>query len=477
MYSDTQLLIDGEWGPSQSGKTIPVLNPATGEQIGTVAHASHADLDRALAAAAKGFEVWRRTAAVERSKLMRKAADLIRERVDHIATLMVMEQGKPFAEARGETSLAPENIEWMAEEGRRSYGRVIPARMPGVYQMSLREPVGVVAAFTPWNFPINQAVKKMAAALAAGCAIIIKGPEETPASVAELARAFTDAGLPPGVVNMVFGVPAEISSYLIPHPVIRKISFTGSTAVGKQLAAMAGEHMKRVTMELGGHAPAIIFDDANLEVATKVLATNKFRNAGQVCIAPTRFLVQEKVYDEFVSRFTKAAEAVRVGDGLEKGTTMGPLANERRVQAMEGFIADAVQHGGEIRTGGARIGNKGNFFQPTVMTGVPTEARVMNEEPFGPLALMSSFHDMDEAVSEANRLAYGLAAYAYTSSAATATKVAAAVESGMMSINHHGLALPETPFGGVKDSGYGSEGGVEGLEAYLSTKFVTQAGI
>jgi succinate-semialdehyde dehydrogenase/glutarate-semialdehyde dehydrogenase len=476
-YNDTQLLIDGVWAPSQSGKTLPVVNPATGETIGTVAHAGTEDLDRALAAAAKGFDIWRKTAVLERSKVLRKAADIIRERLDHIATLMVMEQGKPFAEAKGETALAPENIEWMAEEGRRSYGRVIPARQPGVYQMSLREPVGVVAAFTPWNFPINQAVKKVAAALAAGCAMILKGPEETPASVAEMCRAFMDAGLPPGVLNLVYGVPAEISSYLVPHPTVRKISFTGSTVVGKHLAAMAGQHMKRVTMELGGHAPAIIFDDANLEVATKVLAANKFRNAGQVCIAPTRFLVQQKVYDEFVGRFTAAAEAIKVGDGLEKGTTMGPLANDRRIQAMEGFIADAVQHGGEVRTGGKRIGNKGNFFEPTVMTGVPTDARVMNEEPFGPLALMMPFHDVDEAISEANRLAYGLAAYAYTSSAATATKVAGAVESGMMSINHHGLALPETPFGGVKDSGYGSEGGVEGLEAYLSTKFVTQAGI
>jgi succinate-semialdehyde dehydrogenase/glutarate-semialdehyde dehydrogenase len=414
---------------------------------------------------------------VERSKVLRKAADLIRERLDHIATLMVMEQGKPLIEAKGETSLAPENIEWMAEEGRRSYGRVIPARQHGVYQLSLREPVGVVAAFTPWNFPINQAVKKIAAALAAGCSIIVKGPEETPASVAELCRAFVDAGIPAGVVNLVYGIPAEISSYLIPHPTIRKISFTGSTAVGKHLAGMAGQHMKRVTMELGGHAPAIIFDDANLEVATKVLAANKFRNAGQVCIAPTRFLVQERVYDEFVDRFTKAAQAVKVGNGLEKGTTMGPLANDRRVQAMEGFIADAIQHGGEVRTGGKRIGNVGNFFEPTVMEGVPTEARAMNEEPFGPLAMMRPFKEMEEAVAEANRLSYGLAAYAYTSSAARAAKVAADVESGMMSINHHGLALPETPFGGVKDSGYGSEGGSEGLEAYLATKFVSQAGI
>jgi succinate-semialdehyde dehydrogenase/glutarate-semialdehyde dehydrogenase len=303
----------------------------------------------------------------------------------------------------------------------------------------------------------------------------VKGPEETPGSIAAMITAFNDAGVPPGVVNLVYGVPADISSYLIPHPIVRKISFTGSTVVGKHLAAMAGQHMKRVTMELGGHAPAIVFDDADLDVATKILSANKFRNAGQVCIAPTRFLVQEKVYDEFVGRFVKAAEALKVGDGLEPGTTMGPLANDRRVQAMDGFIADAVQHGGKVRTGGARIGNKGNFFQPTVLTDVPQDARVMNEEPFGPVAIMSPFRTVEDAVTEANRLPFGLAAYSYTRSAHTANRMANEVEAGMMSINHHGLALTETPFGGTKDSGYGSEGGIEGLDAYMATKFVSQA--
>ena len=476
-YPDVQLLIDGAWGPAAGGRSLPVLNPATGEAIGSVAHAEQPDLDRALAAAQKGFEAWRKVSAYERSKLMRKAAALLRERADDIARLMVLEQGKPFAEARGETLMAPDIIEWFAEEGRRAYGRVIPARQPGVYQLVLREPVGVVAAFTPWNFPINQAVRKIAGALAAGCSIIVKGPEETPGSCAELARAFGDAGIPPGVVNLVYGVPADISNYLVPHPVVRKISFTGSTAVGKHLAAMAGQHMKRVTMELGGHAPAIVFDDADLEAATRILAANKFRNAGQVCVAPTRFLVQERVYEEFVGRFVEAAEAVKVGDGMDPAATMGPLANDRRVQAMDGFIADAVQHGGTVRTGGARIGNKGNFFQPTVLTDVPREARVMNEEPFGPLAIMMPFHDVEDAVAEANRLPYGLAAYAYTRSASRATRMASEVESGMMSINHHGIALPETPFGGTKDSGYGSEGGTEGLDAYLGTKFVSQAGL
>lgn len=477
MYKDVSLFIDGAWGPSASGKTLTVVNPATGDALGTLAHAGIADLDRALAAAEKGFATWRKVSAFDRGKVMRKAAELIRSRADDIARLMTQEQGKPLAEAKGETMAAADVIEWFAEEAKRAYGRVIPARAEGVYQLVIKEPVGPVACFTPWNFPINQAVRKISAALAAGCSVVLKGPEETPASCAELVRAYADAGVPAGVVNLVYGVPSEISEYLIPHPVIRKISFTGSTAVGKQLAALAGLHMKRVTMELGGHAPAIVFDDADLDVASKILATNKFRNAGQVCVSPTRFLVQEKVYEEFVGRFVKIAEAVKVGDGLEAGTTMGPLANPRRVTAMEGFIADAVQKGAEVKTGGKRIGNKGNFFEPTVLTNLNRDMRVMNEEPFGPLALMVPFKSFDEVVEEANRLPFGLASYAYTTSVKTANAIASKVEAGMMSINHHGLALPEVPFGGIKDSGYGSEGGLEAIEAYLNTKFVTQANL
>lgn len=477
MYKDVSLFIDGAWGPSASGKTLTVVNPATGDALGSLAHAGIADLDRALAAAEKGFATWRKVSAFDRGKVMRKAAELIRSRADDIAKLMTQEQGKPLAEAKGETMAAADVIEWFAEEAKRAYGRVIPARAEGVYQLVIKEPVGPVACFTPWNFPINQAVRKISAALAAGCSVILKGPEETPASCAELVRAYADAGVPAGVVNLVYGVPSEISEYLIPHPTIRKISFTGSTAVGKQLAALAGLHMKRVTMELGGHAPAIVFDDADLEVASKILATNKFRNAGQVCVSPTRFLVQEKVFEDFVGRFVKIAEAVKVGDGLEAGTTMGPLANPRRVTAMEGFIADAVQKGAEVKTGGKRIGNKGNFFEPTVLTNVTREMRAMNEEPFGPLALMVPFRSFDDVVEEANRLPFGLASYAYTTSVKTANAIASKVEAGMMSINHHGLALPEVPFGGIKDSGYGSEGGLEAIEAYLNFKFVTQAGL
>jgi succinate-semialdehyde dehydrogenase/glutarate-semialdehyde dehydrogenase len=477
MYPDIQLLIDGVWCKAESGKTIPVVNPATGEQIGTVAHAEKADLDRALVAVEKGFQIWRKTSAYDRSKVMRKAADLLRARAETIAPLLTMEQGKPLAEAKGEALAGADVIDWFAEEGRRAYGRVIPARAAGIYQLVVKEPVGPVAAFTPWNFPINQVVRKLSAALATGCSIIVKGPEETPAAPAELIRCFVDAGVPAGVVNLVYGVPADVSSYLIPHPVIRKISFTGSTAVGKQLAAMAGLHMKRATMELGGHGPVIVFDDADVDMASKMLAAAKFRNAGQVCVSPTRYLVQEKVYDSFVEKYVAATGRIKVGDGLKEGTTMGPLANTRRVVAIEAFVDDALKAGAERKTGGSRIGEKGNFFEPTVLTNVPLTARAMNEEPFGPLAMINPFKTFDDAVSEANRLPYGLAAYAFTKSAKTANAVAAEVETGMITINHLGLALPEVPFGGVKDSGYGSEGGSEALEPYLVGKFVTQAGL
>jgi succinate-semialdehyde dehydrogenase / glutarate-semialdehyde dehydrogenase len=473
MYSDVELFIDGTWRPAVAGKRLTVLNPATGEAIGSVAHAEQADLDLALAAAERGFATWRKVPAFDRYRLMRKAAQIRRDRVDEIARTMTLEQGKPLAEAKGETLIATEVIDWFAEEARRAYGRTIPPRADGVYQLEIKEPVGPVAAFTPWNFPINQAVRKIAAAVAAGCSVILKGPEETPASCAALVRAFAEAGLPAGVLNLVFGVPADISSYLIPHPTIRKISFTGSTPVGKQLASLAGAHMKRVTMELGGHAPAIVFADADIDVAVKVLSANKFRNAGQVCIAPTRFLIQKPVYETFVGKFVESARKLKVGDGLSEGVRMGPLAHSRRLDAMDALVGDAVANGGKIETGGRRIGNKGYFYEPTVLTGVPREARIMNEEPFGPVALMAPFDSFDDAVTEANRLPYGLAAYAHTRSQKIAAALASAIEAGMVAVNHHGLALPEAPFGGIKESGYGTEGGADALDAYQVTKFVT----
>jgi succinate-semialdehyde dehydrogenase/glutarate-semialdehyde dehydrogenase len=476
-YSNTQLFIAGKWRPARSGKVLEVLNPATEEVIGTVAHAGQADLDEALAAAAAGFKVWRAVAPFERCRIMRKAAAIMRERNDEIAPLLTMEQGKVLAEAKMEAMAAADVIEWFAEEAKRSYGRVIPARGPGIYQLSLKEPVGPVAAFTPWNFPINQVVRKLSAALAAGCSIIVKAPEETPASPAQLIRAFADAGVPDGVINLVYGVPAEISEYLIPHPVIRKISFTGSTSVGKQLNALAGLHMKRATMELGGHAPAMVFKDADVTSAAKILVAAKYRNAGQVCISPTRMLVQDDVFKEFVAKFVEGAKAVKVGNGMDASSTMGSLANPRRVTAIEGMVQDAVSKGAKLETGGHRIGNKGYFFEPTVVSDVPKNARAMNEEPFGPLALISRFSSLDEVVEEANRLPFGLASYAFTSSTKTATAIGSQVEAGMMSINSFGLALPEVPFGGVKDSGYGSEGGTEAMEGYFNTKFITQTGV
>ena len=475
--SHTQLFINGAWTDSSNGATLEVLNPATAEVIGTVSCAGRADLDSALDAAQKGFHTWRKVSPFERYKIMRRAAELVRSRADSIARTLTTEQGKPLAEAKTEVMNGADIIDWFAEEGRRSYGRVIPPRAEGVYQLVIKEPVGPVAAFSPWNFPINQSVRKISIALAAGCSIILKGPEETPGPCAELVRAFDDAGVIRGALNLVFGVPADISEYLISHPVIRKISFTGSTAVGKRLAALAGLHMKRTTMELGGHAPVIIFDDADLDIAARMLATSKYRNAGQVCIAPTRFLIQEKVYDSFVDKFINASNQVHVGDGLEAGTTMGPLAHDRRLQAMEGFIADALDHGAKIQTGGNSIGDKGYYFAPTVLTDASPKSRVMNDEPFGPVAVMIPFAEFEDAVAEANRLPYGLAAYAWTKSAKTANLIGSAVESGMVSINHVALALPEVPFGGVKDSGYGSEGGSEAMDAYLNSKFVTQAGL
>jgi succinate-semialdehyde dehydrogenase/glutarate-semialdehyde dehydrogenase len=477
MYPNTQLFVNGVWSPSSSGRTLPVVNPANGNEIGTVACAERADLDRALEAADQGFRTWRKISAFDRSKLMRKAANLFRERADAVAPMLTMEQGKPLAEAKQEVLAGADIIDWFGEEARRAYGRVIPARAEGVYQLVIKEPVGPVAAFTPWNFPINQVVRKLSAALAAGCSIIVKAPEETPASPAELIRAFADAGVPAGVINLVYGNPAEISGYLIPHPVIRKMSFTGSVAVGKQLAALAGSHMKRTTMELGGHAPVIVFDDADVDAAAKTMTFMKYRNAGQVCISPTRFLVQEGVYNHFVEKFVAGAKAVKVGDGLDKDTKMGPLANPRRSRAIEAHVEDAKKHGGKVLAGGYPIGEKGNFFEPTVVTELPKDAMAMNQEPFGPLAVINPFRNFDDAVTEANRLPYGLAAYAWTRSAKTANAIAASVETGMMTINHLGLALPEVPFGGVKDSGYGSEGGSEAIEAYLNPKFVSQAGL
>ena len=474
MYEDLKLYIDGEFTAGSSGAGEDVVNPATDEVLGHLPHAKQPEMDRALEAAKKGFEVWRKTSAFERSKILRKAADLMRARADDIAKAMTLEQGKVLQEAKLETLMSADVVDWFAEEGKRAYGRIIPPRADGVRQMVIMEPVGPVAGFAPWNFPVSQAVRKIAGSLAAGCSIICKCPEETPGSPIAMVRCFHDAGVPPGVLNLIYGVPAELSEYLIPQPTIRKISFTGSVPVGKHLASLAGQHMKRITMELGGHSPMLIFDDIDAEQVANLTSALKWRNAGQVCISPTRFFVHDKVYDSFVSKFIDNAKGTKVGDGLAEDTNMGPLANPRRINAMDTFIGDAAEKGAKVQTGGNRIGNQGNFYEPTVLTDVPENARIMNEEPFGPVAVMLRFKETDEVLERANKLPYGLASYAFTHDTALATKVADALDHGMVSINHHGLALPETPFGGIKDSGFGHEQGIEGLQAYLSAKFVTQ---
>ncbi|WP_299655246.1 NAD-dependent succinate-semialdehyde dehydrogenase [uncultured Jannaschia sp.] len=473
-YPTTRLLIDGEWRTGADGDALPVLNPATEDEIGRVACATLADLDDALDATVRGFEIWSATSPFNRSGLMHRASALLRERTEVIAALMTAEQGKPLAQARIELHSAADTIDWFAEEARRTYGMVVPARVPGVTQMTLKQPVGPVAAFTPWNFPVMQIARKMSAALAAGCSMIVKAPEETPASPAAFIRCFEDAGLPAGVLGLVYGDPAEISSYLIPHPAIAKISFTGSTAIGKQLAGLAGQHMKRATMELGGHAPVIVAEDADIDAAVAALVPAKYRNAGQVCISPTRFLVQKRVADRFVEAFVNGSRAIRTGPGDADGTDMGPLANSRRPSAIEEMIADATEHGGKIALGGRRLGNKGWFFEPTVLTDVPDTARIMTDEPFGPVAVINRFDRIDDALAEANRLPIGLASYAFTTSGRTQQILRDRMRAGMLSINHIGLGLPELPFGGIRDSGYGTEGGPEAIDAYLDHRLVTQ---
>jgi succinate-semialdehyde dehydrogenase/glutarate-semialdehyde dehydrogenase len=475
MYTDLQLYIEGKWLNGGGRKGEEVLNPANGKALATLPHATASDLDHALAAAEKGFAVWRATSAYDRAKIMRKAADLLRERHDHVSKVLTQEQGKVYVEARAEVLTTADIVEWFAEEGRRSYGRIVPGRGKNVRQLVIQEPVGVVAAFTPWNFPTLTPARKIAASLAAGCAIIIKASEETPGACVELVRCFADAGLPAGVLNLVFGVPANVSEHLIASDVIRKISFTGSVPVGKHLAGLAARGMKRATMELGGHSPVVVFGDADPEKTADTIAAFKYRNAGQVCISPTRFYVQEPVYKKFLDRFTEYAKNIKLGDGLEKGVTMGPLANPRRLDAMEAIVNDSKSRGGKIVTGGKRHGNQGFFFEPTVITDLPDDCKIMTEEPFGPVAPIVTFKTFDEVVERANSLPYGLAAYAFTASSETAIRIGDAIQSGMVGVNSVAISTPETPFGGVKESGYGHEGGIEGLEAYTNKKFISQA--
>jgi succinate-semialdehyde dehydrogenase/glutarate-semialdehyde dehydrogenase len=469
-YPDLMLYIDGGW--RKTAETLPVLNPADEAVVGAVPVASRADLDDALAAADRGFRVWSRTAPAKRAAIILKAAALMRERIDEIARSITLEHGKPFDQARLEVIRGCEFFEWDAGEGLRTYGRVIPSE-PGIRYIVHHQPIGTVAAFSPWNFPMSQPARKIAGALASGCSIIIKAAEETPAGAFHIARAFHDAGLPAGVFNLVFGVPADISSYLIPQSQVRLVAFTGSTAVGKHLSEMAARHMTPVLMELGGHAPVIVCDDVDPVAAAVASAVRKARNAGQVCTSPTRFFVQERIYKAFAEAFAEKARSVTVGNGFEPGVEMGPLANPRRIEAMEALVADARKKGARVLAGGERLGNRGYFFPVTVLADLADDARVMHEEPFGPLAVINPVSSLDEAIEKANALPFGLAAYAFTHSASNADRLADGIEAGNVSINTLEASVPEVPFGGVKDSGYGREGGMEGLAHYMVVKNVS----
>lgn len=474
MYESLALYINGEFLSGDNRDTEPVVNPATLEVLGQLPHATTADLDLALQSAQDAFNTWRHTSPLERSAILRKVAQLSRERAAEIGRNITLDQGKPLAEAVGEVQSCADHADWHAEECRRIYGRVVMPRDPSVRQLVVREPIGVCAAFTPWNFPYNQAIRKICAAIGAGCSVIIKGPEDSPSAVMAIAKIFHEAGLPKGVLNVVWGVPADISDYLIRSPIVRKVSFTGSVPVGKKLAALAGAHMKPITMELGGHAPVLVFPDVDIKRVAKQLAYFKVRNAGQVCISPTRFYIHDDIYADFRDEFVNILANINVGDGLDPETDMGPLAHERRLTTMDQFVQNALEDGGQVALGGSKIGQKGYFYSPTVITDVSDESLLMTEEPFGPIAPLTRFSDTTDVLKRANSLPFGLASYVFTNNLQTAHTVSNELQAGMVCINHFGVSLPETPFGGIKDSGIGSEGGTETFDGYLVTKFITQ---
>lgn len=468
-----QICIGGSWRASQHSEIADVQDPATTQTVARVAVASEDDIDAALMSARDGFLIWRSTLAADRQNILRKAANLCRERANAIAGLITQEQGKTLAEAVVEMDRCAQIFDWYADESRRAYGRMLPSSSLSSSQSVRFDPIGPVAAFSPWNFPASQAAKKLAAALAAGCSIILKGPEETPSPCAELVRALYDAGAPDGTVSLLFGHPAMISQRLIRSPIIRKVSFTGSIPVGKQLASLAGSCMKPCTMELGGHAPVIVCGDADVARLVPRLASMKFRNAGQVCVSPSRFFVHESIYSRFVKDFSDVAREFVVGDGRCKGVQMGPMANARRVSAMHDLVADAIEHGARLVCGGTPDSRPGCFFPPTVLCDVPERACLMQEEIFGPVVPFAPFASLDEVLEKSNATGYGLAAYAFTSSSTTASQIADSLDCGIVSINQLAGSAIEMPFGGRKDSGYGSEGGPEGLFSYLVPKSVS----
>jgi succinate-semialdehyde dehydrogenase/glutarate-semialdehyde dehydrogenase len=476
-YPELRMLIGGEWLAGDGRVTETVLNPATERPLGELPHATSEDLDAALAAADSAWSAWRELAPDRRGRVLRDAARLLRERADGLARIATLESGKPLVQTRIEVGMSAEIIDWYAEEGRRAYGRVLPRRASGTRMSVVKDPVGPVAAFAPWNFPLGNPARKLGAPLAAGCPCILKPAEETPASAIGVAQALVDAGLPDGVVAIVFGVPDDVSRHLLASPVIRKISFTGSIPVGKHLMKLAADGMKRTTMELGGHAPVIVCEDVDIEKVLDLAVAAKYRGAGQVCVSPTRFLVHGSIHDAFVAGFTARAEAIVVGDGLDERTQMGPLIHERRLKEIERLVDEAVGDGATLETGGHRLQAQGYFYAPTVLSDVPLNARIMNQEPFGPVALINRYADLEDAIAEGNRLPYGLAAFGFADSGRATRRMAEALEAGMVGINTFAISVPESPFGGIKESGHGFEEGIEGLDACLVTRFVSEASL
>ena len=473
-YPELKMLIAGDWTNGSSGKTEKVICPADGSILGHLPHASPADLDAALESSLEGFNVWRKMTPHSRQDILEKAARLLEDRFEDISSNLTQEMGKPIAEARVEMRVAIDLLKWYGEEGKRLYGRIIPSRFPNMQHEARKAPIGPVVAFIAWNFPATNTMRKVAGALAAGCSITIKPSEETPATAIAIGKALTDAGLPAGVLNIVFGVPPEVSEHLLASRIPRKLSFTGSVPVGIHLQQLAAKNMIRCTMELGGHSPVMVFEDCNIESAAQLCAAGKFRNAGQVCVSPTRFFIQDSIHDKFLKLFKRHVEAVKVGDGLDEKMNMGPLVAERRIDIMDGFVTDAINKGAELLVGGSRIQSSGSFFTPTLLQNVPDNAKIMTEEPFGPIAPTASFSSIDEVINRANRLPFGLAAYAFTSSPKTAGVLKTEIETGMLAINSLHVHSVETPFGGLKFSGYGYEGGIEGLEVFLATKYSSE---
>ncbi|MFM2477965.1 NAD-dependent succinate-semialdehyde dehydrogenase [Celerinatantimonas sp. MCCC 1A17872] len=473
-YDPLYLFINGQWLPAEERDTAAVINPATEKVIGRVPLANKADLELALQCAKDSFEIWRKTPPAQRAKVLITAAQLMSERAEHIATMMTLEEGKPLHESRDEVLRAAEYFEWFAGEARRIEGRVVPANRPGVQQLVKRQPIGPVAAFTPWNFPAITPARKLSAALAAGCSVILKPGEESPATALALARCLDDAGLPKGVLQIVFGIPDMVSEKLIASPIIRKVAFTGSVPVGRLLSQRAAAGVKPITLELGGHGPVLVFEDADITAAAKGGAANRFRGTGQVCISSTRFLIEQGAYQQFTKQFVDATKQLTVGDGLDAQTQVGPLANQRQLDKMKELVADALEHGATLLTGGHPMNGPGYFFEPTVLCDVPMSARIMSEEPFGPIAVLRPFNTIADGLAEANRLPYALSAYAFTSNARTALDVGDGLEAGMIGINQYRIVATELPFGGMKESGHGSEGGSEGIGHYLTNKFISQ---